>query len=134
MRKLEWTCPEERRENVLWSEVERKMLYFSETAWALPDMAEVNDAFGSKYDHVEYEQKIANLIRKLCARARADSQDEFDKWREAVRALGHEDHYLLVIIDAAETAGRPRGDVLKLVAVAMAIVTVFVAIVLLATR
>jgi len=62
-----------------------------------------------------------------------DSQDEFDKWTEAVRVLRQEDHYLLVLIDAAETGGRPRGDVLRLVAVAMAIFTVFVAIVLLAT-
>jgi hypothetical protein len=33
------------REGVPVSEVERKMLYFTETAWTLPDMMEVNDAF-----------------------------------------------------------------------------------------
>jgi hypothetical protein len=122
------------RQNVVLSEVERKMLYFSETAWTLTDIAEVNEAFDCEYDQREYEQKIANLIRKLCANARADNKEEFVTWREAVRTLRREDHYLLVMIDAAGVSGRPRGDLLKLVATALVIVSVFVAVLFLATR
>ena len=33
------------REGVPFSEAERKMLYFSETAWTLPDIWEVSDKF-----------------------------------------------------------------------------------------
>lgn len=125
---------EAHRENVLLSEVERKMLYFSETAWTLTDIAEVNDAFDRVCDPAAYERKIASLIRKLCANARADNKDEFDAWTEAVRVLRKEDHYLLVMIDAAGSSGRPRRDFWKLLATAFVIVCVFVVIVLLATR
>jgi hypothetical protein len=48
---------ESQREGVPLSEVERKMLYFSETAWTLPDMAEVSDAFDREYDQAEFEQE-----------------------------------------------------------------------------
>ena len=41
---------EAQRDGVPLSEVERKMLYFSETAWTLPDMMEVNEAFEGEYD------------------------------------------------------------------------------------
>jgi hypothetical protein len=50
---------ESQREGVSLSEVERKMLYFSESAWTLPDIAEVNDAFDREYNQAEYEQKLA---------------------------------------------------------------------------
>jgi len=68
------------------------MLYFSEIAWTLPDIAEVNDAFDSQCDRTNYEQKITNLVREFCADARADNREEFDVWREAVRTLRREDH------------------------------------------
>ena len=52
---------EAQREGVPLSEVERKMLYFTETAWTLPDIMEVNDQFDREYDAAEYEKKIADL-------------------------------------------------------------------------
>ena len=44
---------EAQRENVPLSEVERKMLYFSETGWTLPDIMDVNDAFDREYDQAQ---------------------------------------------------------------------------------
>ena len=103
------------------------MLYFTETAWTLPDIANVNDAFDREYDQAEYERKIAGLIRNLSADARANNQGEFEAWKEAVRTLRKEDHYLLVMIDA-KAPGRPRGDFLKLILCALGIVAVITAI------
>lgn len=48
---------EARRENVPLSEIERKMLYFSETFWTLPHIMDVNDQFQREYDDREYERK-----------------------------------------------------------------------------
>jgi hypothetical protein len=80
------------REGVPLSEVERKMLYFSETAWSLPDIVEVNEAFDSEYARAEYEEKIANLIREMYANARSNGARGVDDLREEVRILGKEDH------------------------------------------
>ncbi len=125
---------EAQREGIPLSEVEREMLFFSETGWTLPDIAEVSAAFDRSYDQTKYEQKIVRLVRKFCAGTRADNRGEFDAWMEAIRTLGGEDHYLLVLIAAAEASVRPRGDVVKLVATALAIVGVLLAITLWVTR
>lgn len=123
---------EARRENVPLSEVERKMLYFSETAWTLPDIAVANEAFDRECDREEYEQKIAGLIRKLYTDARANDQGELEAWEEAVRILREEDHYILEMFPR-EPYRRPRGDFLKLVATALSIVFVMCAIAIFAT-
>jgi hypothetical protein len=53
---------EAQSENVPLSEVERKMLYYTESAWTLPDMTEVAEEFDSEYDQSKYEKKIARLV------------------------------------------------------------------------
>ena len=88
-----------RRNGVSLSEIEKKMLYFSETDWTLPDMPEINEEFDRHYDQSEYERKIAKLVRG--ARGRQWQEGHERDWKEAVRVLGKEDHYLLVLIDAA---------------------------------
>jgi hypothetical protein len=64
------------REGAPLSEVERKMLYFSETGWTLPDMMQVNEEFDRNYDQNEYEQKIAGLIRNFERRTRIENKQE----------------------------------------------------------
>jgi hypothetical protein len=69
------------------TEVERKMLYFTETGWTLPDMMAVNKEFERDYDEDGYEQKIGGLAAKI--------QDRDD----AVLKLSEGDHYLLILIN-----------------------------------
>jgi hypothetical protein len=47
---------EARKEDVPLSEVERKMLFFTETQETLPDMSDVNDQFEREYDSSAYEK------------------------------------------------------------------------------
>jgi hypothetical protein len=61
---------EAQREGVPLSETEREMLYFSETAWTLPDIADVNEAFDRDYDQARFEEKIGTLVRNSCAESR----------------------------------------------------------------
>jgi hypothetical protein len=111
---------EAERENVLLSEVERKMLYFTESGWTLPDIMAVSEQFDSEYDQNEYEKKIARLIRKAAKHDLKESREEYDAWWSAIRFLKKEDHYILVMIGIAGL--RPPGDQLKLFGTALAIV------------
>ncbi len=113
------------RDGVSLSDVERKILYFSETAWTLPDMAEVNEEFDSSYDQGGFERKIAGIVRNI-QRAPMPGKGEEPSWDKALRALRSEDHYLLVLIDSAGTV-RPRGDFIKLALTALVIVGTLVA-------
>ena len=92
---------EAEREGVTLSDVERKMLYFSETGWTLPDIMEVNDQFDREYDQAKYEKKIAHLIRNLTKRMRKESPDDLKSFVGAIRKLKKEDHYILVMVEAA---------------------------------
>jgi hypothetical protein len=88
-------------DGVSFSEVERKMLYFSETASTLPDIWDVNDQFDREYETHAYEKKISQLIKKAVARARKQQSEEFDAWIAAIRRLSKEDRYLLVMVKQA---------------------------------
>ncbi len=96
---------EAERENVPLSEVERKMLYFTETEETLPDIYEVNAQFESEYDDSEYEKKIAGLLRNAFRRNRKESVEGERRWKQAIADLRKEDHYLLVMVDQSLESG-----------------------------
>lgn len=143
---------EARREQVPLSEVERKMLYFTESGWTLPNILEVNAEFEREYDNDEYEKKIAGLVREIEKQNETATGDEQSKWDDAVVKLSEGDHYLLVLIDLGRSptgplsrwlpAGnfygtgrvRPQGDLLRLLAVALALAFVIFAAVVIESR
>lgn len=114
------------REAIPLSEVERKMLYFSETHWTLPDIGTVSEQFDGTYDQDEYEQKIARLVKEAYKCALRNHDGEYERWQAAVRLLRKQDHYILVMIDQASL--RPRGDQLRLFAAGIGIVALFLSI------
>ena len=50
------------RDGIPLSELARKMLYFSETDWTLPDISNVSEEFDRDYNESEYVRKIAALV------------------------------------------------------------------------
>lgn len=80
------------------SETERKMLYFTEVHPSLPDMSDVNAEFERSYDADEYENKITALFRKARDYDEMQSDAQRQQWRDAINALKHEDHYILVMV------------------------------------
>lgn len=112
-----------KRDGVPVSDIERKMLYFTETGWTLPDMMAISQEFDRDYDQNEYETKVGQIVR----RAREQPDCDRESWNEAVRRLRDEDHYLSVLIDVAargpaKTSGR---DKIKLTLAGVAVVAVF---------
>jgi hypothetical protein len=113
---------EAQREGVSLSDVERKMLYFSETGWAPPDIMVTNEEFDRECDQDEYEKKIARIVHHAREGARKEGEESLGAWSDAIRTLRKEDHYLLVMIDRSNSVERPRFDRLKLWATAIALV------------
>jgi hypothetical protein len=116
---------EAQREKVPLSEIERKMLYFSETGWTLPDIMEVSDQFDREYDQSKYEKKIAGLIRNESKRTRKENPEDFSSWVRAIRKLRKEDHYLSVMVDEAGVLTRPAADKWKGTLLAVIVFCVF---------
>jgi hypothetical protein len=85
------------RERVPLPELERKMLYFSETGWSLPGMAEAVQRFESECDSRQYEKKIAALTKKLQTRLKSNDPNTLKAWSDALAKLSEGDHYLLVL-------------------------------------
>jgi hypothetical protein len=113
------------RDATTLSDIERKMLLFSEVGWAPPDIMEVSDEFDRQYDPNEYEKKISTIIKHLDKRLQEDSPAEYDDWKSAVQYLRRRDHYVNIMIRQAGL--RPTGDRLKLWAMGLALVGAFVA-------
>lgn len=100
------------------SETERKMMYFAETAWTLPDIWEVNQSFEQDSDRPAFEAKIGQMAHK--ARVRAAAADELESWNRAVQVLKREDHYLIVLLTASVKPSESHlMDRLKLVGTAL---------------
>jgi len=97
------------------SETEEKMLCWSENYPTLPDMAEVGQKFEQEYDSEEFEGKIARISRRAYRRDRRESPESAKRWREAIKLLKKEDHYILVMIDLPRSA----GDIVRLILVGL---------------
>lgn len=115
---------EAQREKVPLSETERKMLYFSETGWTLPDIMEVNSEFHREYDQAKYEEKIACLIRNETRQVRNVNPEDFESWISAIRRLKKEDHYISVMVDLAGVSTGPVKDKWKATVLAVIVVCV----------
>jgi len=107
---------EAERERSPLSEVERKMLYFSETGWTLPDMLAVNAEFERDYDEATYERKIARLASNIQAHDAVEDEQQQDAWDQAVLKLSRGDHYVTGLINEAQPSGRGVPRWLRLLA------------------
>ena len=119
-----------KQDGVPLSDVERDMLYFSETDWTLPNMMAISQDFDQNYDQDEYESKIGKIILRI--RNQPDSNLD-DSWDEAVHRLLNEDHYLLVLIDGAsrsssEPVRMSRWDIVRLILASVVVVAVLLPI------
>jgi hypothetical protein len=88
------------RENVPLSEIEKKMMYFTESdAASCDNPAELNDEFETQQDTAEYEAKVSRLLHHAYTRLTAEDPERKRNWDQAIRALRKGDHYILVLWD-----------------------------------
>jgi hypothetical protein len=96
------------------SELEKRMMYFTESAGAIEDPVKLNEEFEAHSDSDEYESKIAKLLHHAHERAKKESDNTRTRWDDAIKSLRRGDHYLPVMWDLTPPRERPRGDNVKL--------------------
>jgi hypothetical protein len=85
-------------EHVSLSDVEKKMLHFTEVHPSLPDIYKVNAQFERDCDTDEYEAKISDLLKNARDRDNRASPTLEQQWKDSIDALKDEDHYILVLL------------------------------------
>jgi hypothetical protein len=93
-------------EHMSLSEVERKMLYFTEQHPTTPDILDVAAKFESECDSDEYEEKVVALLKNARSRDKLQSPTLERQWKDAIDALKNEDHYILVMVYVAFSDSR----------------------------
>jgi hypothetical protein len=117
-------------ENAPLSEIERKMLYFTEAHPSLPDIYQVNEEFERSYNADDYEMKVVRLLKGARALDQNQNPEREQQWKDALDALRHEDHYILVMVHQAFGRGQAIGgrsrlrDFLLYIAIAVGLIAI----------
>jgi hypothetical protein len=84
-------------ENVALSDLEKRMMYFTENGEMRENAIELNDAFEAQHNTEEYEAKISSLLHHAYKRLKKHDPPKSKMWNDAIRALRKGDHYILVL-------------------------------------
>ena len=93
------TAEQARLEGVPLSELEKRMMYFTESGYVPEDPIALNEEFEAEYDTDDYEAKIAHLLGHAYKRARKENDETRRHFDAAIKCLRRGDHYLLVMWD-----------------------------------
>ena len=86
-------------EDVPLSDLEKRMMYFTESGYVPEDPIKLNEEFEAQYDTQEYEEKISKLLKNAHKRISAESEAKRQTWDDAIKVLGAGDHYIMVMCD-----------------------------------
>jgi hypothetical protein len=99
------------REGAPLTDVERKMLYFTERHAQIDGMSAISDEFDRDYDQNAYEKKVAAIAHRAYKHDKRNDSDAARRWLAAASHMKSEDHYLTVIL---HKAGVPKRDKSKM--------------------
>jgi hypothetical protein len=102
------TAEQSALEGVPLSDLEKRMMYFTESKNALEDPATLNEEFEARYDTREFEKKISRLMSHAHKRLRKEDPEKALQWSKAIGALSKGDHYILVLAGDSGGAGSIR--------------------------
>jgi hypothetical protein len=94
---VQQTAEQAALESVPLSDLEKRMMYFTETDECPEDPIALNDAFEEQYETAEYEAKISKLMHHVHSRIKKENPESARKWKEAVQQLSKGDHYILIL-------------------------------------
>jgi hypothetical protein len=124
---VEQTVEQAALEGVPLADVEKRMMYFTESHAASCDSPiELNDEFEAQCDTKEYETKISRLLHDAYRRLKEENPERAQKWDQAIRTLRKGDHYVLVLWDINHPSEHTTRDSFKLLGAGLIIVTVLI--------
>jgi hypothetical protein len=107
-------------ENIPLSDIEKKMMYFTESdATSCDNPVELNQEFEAQHDTAEYEAKISRLLHRARLRLKEEDPERARDWDRSIRTLRKGDHYILVLWDVKPPSEHPVRDSLKLLGLGM---------------
>jgi hypothetical protein len=109
-------------EGIPLSELEKRMMYFTESQDAPEDPSTLNNDFEAQCDTTKYESKISRLLHHAYQRQRKENDEARAHWDDAIKCLRRGDHYLLVMWELTLPGERPCGDTLKLLVASLGVV------------
>ena len=127
-------------ENVPLSDLEKRMMYFTEVDECPEDPIALNEAFEAEYDTDEYEAKISKLMHHVHKRIKKDNPEAARQWKEAIRELSKGDHYILILSGESFSdvqmprMERPPYDRLKLLLAGLLLVGILMSVMFLAAH
>ena len=94
-------------DGIVLSDLERKMLRWSEVEPDGIDDPSINDRFDSEYESDKYENKIASLLHHAYVRD-SELANGKSEWDEIEHALQDKDYYLLMMLEQAVAQRKRR--------------------------
>jgi hypothetical protein len=132
---VEQTVEQAALEGVPLADVEKRMMYFTESdAASCDDPIALNDEFEAQYETKEYEAKISRLLHHAYTRLKQENPERRRNWDQAVRTLRKGDHYCLVMWDTKPPSEHPTRDTFILLVIGMLIAVVIVTAAFLASN
>lgn len=118
---IEQTALQAQLEGVPLSDLEKRMMYFTEGKSGLEDPTTLNAEFEAQDDPAKFEKRISRLMRHAHKRVRKEGAEKLQTWHRAIRCLKRGDHYLLVMWNQRE--GIKASDLYVLGVVVLAFAT-----------
>jgi hypothetical protein len=126
---VQQTADQAQREGIALSDLEKRMMYFTEGPDATENPISLNEEFEAQYNTAEYETKIARLMDHAYRRLKKESPEVAPTWDAAIRELRKGDHYILMMCGRGASVERPPLDFLRLVGWSFVAAVGFIAIV-----
>jgi hypothetical protein len=93
-----------RLEGVPLSDLEKRMMYFTETGQCPEDPIALNEEFEKEYETDEYERRVKKLLANARRRLKEERSPSFAEWEESLKVLDETDDYILIMCDRSPLA------------------------------
>lgn len=94
-------------EGVPLPDLEKRMMYFTESDSSCENPAALNEEFEAECDTEEYEIRLSELLHHACERLKKGDPEKVWNWDQSIQTLCKGDHYILALCDSDASSDSP---------------------------